>query len=329
MDTASQLQLDKKVRQIVPAERIYDLTDYYAKLPSKVVAGRKIYIFDNLISVNSNFKISKHDRFLPVPTHVHTFIELNFVYAGTCSQIIDGTHITLHSGELCIIDTDVPHSISKTGKDDIIFNVLIRKEYFTANFFENLSGNGVIFDFLVNVISYRQQHDQYIVFHSNPQSHMYQTFLQILWETYFPSLCSHQMIDNYLKVLFIDLVRIYEYDSNQAIKGDDSVHTILAVMRYMEQHFDHCTLKSAAQKFNYTPNYLSTLIKRNTHTNFSDLLQTMRLQNVCFLLENSTDPINQIATQSGFSNQTFFYKKFQAAFNMSPADYRHSQQVKI
>lgn len=34
--------------------------------------------------------ISKHHRFAEMPLHMHTFIEMNYVYSGECHQILNG-----------------------------------------------------------------------------------------------------------------------------------------------------------------------------------------------------------------------------------------------
>lgn len=60
--------------------------------------------------------LSKHHRFADMPLHNHDFIEMNYMYSGKCRQMIDGEEIGLEQGQICIIDTHVPHSIYALAK---------------------------------------------------------------------------------------------------------------------------------------------------------------------------------------------------------------------
>ncbi|KRM62732.1 transcription regulator [Paucilactobacillus vaccinostercus DSM 20634] len=315
--------LNNSINKILKSELVTDMREYYAQLPTTIIEDQTVYIFDGLIPKELNFKIAKHDRFLPVPTHIHTFIELNYIYSGTCNQIIDGKKVQLHQGDLIIIDTEVPHSIAKTDVNDIIINILIRKEYFSSMFFENLSNNGIIFDFLLNAISYTTTHNQYIVFHTNKNNHLKEDIRQILWETYFPTVCSYPFIENYLNLLFIDLLRVFEYDAhnNSSIKNH-AFEQRIDVLRYIEDNFDTCTLKSVSSHFNYSPNYLSTFIRKSTGKTYSRLIREYKMAKVCFYLANTNTPVDEIAEKCGFSNLTFFYKKFNEIYEKSPKEYR-------
>ncbi|MCT3591261.1 AraC family transcriptional regulator [Levilactobacillus brevis] len=55
---------------------------------------------------------------------------------------------------------------------------------------------------------------------------------------------------------------------------------------------------------------------------FSELIQKLRLKQVCFYLENTSEPIESIANTCGFSNITFFYKKFKNQYGQTPHQFR-------
>lgn len=42
--------------------------------------------------------INKHSRFAPCPEHTHQFLEMNYVYSGSCKQIINGKEFILKKG---------------------------------------------------------------------------------------------------------------------------------------------------------------------------------------------------------------------------------------
>ena len=64
------------------------------------------------------------------------------------------------------------------------------------------------------------------------------------------------------------------------------------------------------------------MVKEGTGSAFKDLVSDGRLSRAAFLLLTTEAPISQIANQCGYSNQNFFYKKFQVRYGCTPAVYR-------
>ncbi|KAF1299206.1 hypothetical protein BAU15_00740 [Enterococcus sp. JM4C] len=311
-------KLDDYLFEISAAEAVVDNDAHYKSLKKRRINGELVYIFDQLIPPQKKIHITKHARFAEVPTHIHTFIEINYVYSGTCTQIIDGEKIVLRTGEIIIIDTKTPHSVLYADKDDIIINILLRKDYFTNAFFTKIQDNGIISDFLLRSISYTQEHDQYIIFHSNENTHIEIIMSMLLWEWFFPALGSSSLIDNYLIILFIELVRIFQYETNQKSNNFSGQIEFSKIVTYMEENFLNCSLPEMAKNFNYSTNYLSALIKKNTGNTYSNLLLELKLNHAKFLLENTNDSINTIAMNSGFKNMTYFYKKYKERYSCTP-----------
>nr|WP_285859151.1 helix-turn-helix domain-containing protein [Paenibacillus sp. MER 99-2] len=273
--------------------------------------------------------ISKHTRFAEVPPHIHTFIELSFVYSGQCSQIINGKKVTLKQGQICIVDTGVPHAILPTSEEDIIINILIRKEYFTSSFLSKLSNNGILSHFLGNAISDRQNHNRYIIFHSENNTNVPLLMRQLLCEYYEPSLGSSDIMNSYMLLIFYELLRVFQYDTNRPGTLTQSKVTIIEILKYIDQHYMDCTLTSTAEHFNFNPNYLSTMIKKTTGQSFKELVQREKLNYCSFLLANTDRPIYEIANSTGHSNLNFFYKKFQSHFGITPQQYREQHMVRL
>ena len=83
-----------------------------------------------------------------------------------------------------------------------------------------------------------------------------------------------------------------------------------------------CTLISTASHFNFHPNYLSALIKKSTGKSFKELIQAQKLTRSSILLTNSNMPIYEIASEIGYQNLSFFYKKFKDYYGITPNEYR-------
>lgn len=312
-------------------KRIFELTDreeyyknngvlskeYYQKLAKRVVNNTEVYIFDDLIPAGQNFNIVKHTRFIPVPLHTHNFIELNYIYSGTCTEYIDNRKVTLTKGQICLIDTSVPHSIDNTTEDDIIINILVKKDYFIQQLTQETFKSSIVFDFILSALSETQSHDQYIVFKNNEYDQIRLIIDQILYEYFENRIGNNKIIENLIAILFTLLVRNFEYDTNK--KEKKSKDQIVALLKYIDKNFMDLTLPKLAQQFNYTSSYLSTLLKRETGKNFSQLILEKKLNQAEFLLQNTNKSIQECARESGFSNTTYFYSKYKEYFLKMPS----------
>lgn len=185
---------------------------YYERLKKRTINGQEAYIFDalDLIPADQKFNIVQHTRYVPVPLHVHNFIELNYVYSGNCRQVIGGTQVNLSEGQICLIDTDVPHAIGNTDVGDIIINILVKRDYFVHQLTQEPYGGSVVFDFVLKAMSESQNHDQYIVFEKSEDQKIRTIMDQILAENFEPGIGSTKIIENFISILFTMLVRIFD-----------------------------------------------------------------------------------------------------------------------
>jgi signal transduction histidine kinase/CheY-like chemotaxis protein/ligand-binding sensor domain-containing protein len=61
----------------------------------------------------------------------------------------------------------------------------------------------------------------------------------------------------------------------------------------------------------------------------SELIKSIRLQQAVSLLENSEFTVSEIFYNTGFSNQSYFYREFKKKYNCSPAEYRVNHRLPI
>ncbi|WP_379139782.1 helix-turn-helix domain-containing protein [Paenibacillus sp. sgz500992] len=321
-------QLDNYLHSLTEREKFYELnprfrSSVYEFMPKTVLEnGQEVFVFVDVIGEKDNIMIYKHTRFAEVPLHIHSDIELNFVYSGQCTQIINDKQVTLKQGEVCILDTRVPHAILATTSQDVIVNILIRKSYFSSSFLSKIANGGILSHFLANAISEHQNHNRYIIFHSENNASVLILIKQLLCEFYDRAIGSFEMINSYMQLIFYELLRVFEYDTNRPEALTSPRVSTIDILKYIEQHFMECTLTSTAEHFNFNPNYLSSLIKKTTGQTFKNLIQSEKFNYASFLLANTNRPIYDIAETTGFNNLTFFYKKFNNRFKLTPQQYR-------
>lgn len=275
-----------------------------------------------------NITLCKQTRFSQVPLHTHDYVEVNFVFSGQCTAIINGEKIILEQGEICVLDSEVVHTILPTSETDIILNILMTKSYFNYSFITKISNNNVIAQFILGVINEQEQHNQYILFHTQKAPILHDLITDLFCEYLEPKICSDIAIDCHMQLIFVELTRFWqqqhEYEFRKVRKN-----YITEILQFIEDHYNSCTLKEISDHFGFHPNSLSRKIRKETGQTFEEIITQYRLQAASFQLTNSNLSINSIAEQCGYSNQKSFYKKFYEKFGCTPGQYRKSQQADV
>src|SRR5699024_12522266 len=82
------------------------------------------------------------------------------------------------------------------------------------------------------------------------------------------------------------------------------------------------SLSEVSERLNYNKNYLSNLIKEKSGSTFTELLNEKKLMKAQLLIQSTEMPINMIASEVGYSNNTYFYKKYKEYFQHLPGEER-------
>ena len=94
------------------------------------------------------------------------------------------------------------------------------------------------------------------------------------------------------------------------------------ILQFVADHSDVVSLKEIAAQFSYHPNYISSLLHKETGKTFSEILLEQRMERAVLLMSHTTLPIEEIASMLGYSNQSNFYKAFKSRYGVTPRDYR-------
>lgn len=284
---------------------------------------------EEFISSDENIMLSKHHRFISIPRHRHDFIEFSYIYSGSLTQTIDGKTITLQEGETFLLDTNVEHSLEVTNEDDIIINILMRKDYFDTSLFSRLASNDIICDFLVRAVYESKDSNNYCIFHSNKNDKIRRLIENLIIEYHNRSICYNEIIDCYIILIFSELLEVYKNQSEDAYISStkSSRNNIAEILKYIESNYLTVTLTSVADKFHFHPNYLSNIIKKSTGKSFKEIIHTQKLKQSESLLKNTDMNIEEISNKVGYTNQTFFYKKFKTFYGLTPQQYRNKLKV--
>lgn len=95
------------------------------------------------------------------------------------------------------------------------------------------------------------------------------------------------------------------------------------VLDYLDKHYgEDINLNIVADKLNLTSSYLSSTFKEKTGINFSEYLNTLRIERAKELLMNLDLRIQDIALQVGYQNVNSFIRMFKRSSGLTPGEYR-------
>jgi AraC-like DNA-binding protein len=98
---------------------------------------------------------------------------------------------------------------------------------------------------------------------------------------------------------------------------------IKSILRYLEGNLEErITLKQTSEMVNLSYGYFSELFQREVGTNFSQYLQSIRIEKAKTLLMDSFLSIKEISFKVGFRHESTFCEEFKNVVGTSPSAYR-------
>lgn len=270
-----------------------------------------------------SIKIFPHGRYEPVPEHSHDYFEMMYIYDGSITQIIEGEKVNLKKGAICILDLNARHSIETCGESDIAMNFIIQKEFLNTAFFSHIQNNSLFSEFFMNSIHRGNSFPRYFFIDTEDDAVIRNYAEMIMCEYFDPDICSDGTIESLIPALFNELYKVWRSRGGRKIlREPEETKSIWKILRYIQTNYAEATLASTAQRFGYSPNYLSSLITKTTGKSFTEIKYKECMNQASLMLLNTDLPVTDIAQGIGFTNITHFYSIFHKTFGLTPAEFR-------
>lgn len=310
----------EQMQKITPEEQLY--LDGTTCVRKDIYTKKKSFEIDYQVLLDQGklITVRQHARFVEFPAHKHNYVEMVYVFAGEITHYIDGKALVTKPGDLLLMNQHVMHSVKQAQAEDIAINFIILPEFFDIPL-QMINKQNVIADFLAG--TFRQQNlvPQYLLFQLGKQ-------LQIsnLMENIIQSIICHTEYEHVINQYSIGLVFLYllhyidKLSENSSQNYEDII--IQAVLKYIDTQYKTASLSHLAIDLNQSPSVISRLIKRNTGFTFKDLLMRKRFQKAVILLLDTDLSVEEIATNIGYENRSYFYRQFKAHYGVTPNQYR-------
>lgn len=301
---------------------------HVALYDKEVVDGVEVYRFQfnmdrKLDQVNDSLNVSQQPYGSFVPWHFHDYMEIMYVYKGSCEVLLVDEKKSLLEGNLLLIDKRTRHRVEEVKKGNIVLNLVIKKDYLTKHLLNRLSKNSLITHFMLQSIKNQKFEKSFLMFRTKKQDEPIRLLERILLEYYNLREFSEEVIDSYMALVFIELIRgqFVEKVAESENKYSDK-HTAIDFLQYIEQNYQQGNLNKMAAHFNYHPNYLSNRLKNETSKSYMELVQLQKMAVATVLLSSTNLTIEEIVAEIGYSSVSFFYKKFKDFHGETPQKFR-------
>lgn len=128
-------------------------------------------------------------------------------------------------------------------------------------------------------------------------------------------------------LLFSNLLTLYgllirHFENKDARQGVATNKALLQkILEYIQEHYtERISLKTVADKFSYSPVYISSVFKACSGINFKYYLDNIRIIEAVELLSTSDMTVTEISHACGFDNIRTFNNVFKKITNKTPTD---------
>ena len=225
--------------------------------------------------------------------------------------------ITVHEGDCYIGQPFNGYALRGDSKEKeiIMIGVHIKKEAFFKEYLPALSMNADMFRFFLDPQTDKLS-DEFIHL-SFEKSSPVRTFLELMVIEYANKKEDTQLIIKPMVLsLFMHIARKYRLEKKVVANSLPE-----QIIQHINSHSESITLKEIANHFSYHPNYISSLLQKKLGKTFSKILLEKRMDKAVILLKGTTLSIEEIATMTGYSNTSNFYKAFREYFGKTPREF--------
>lgn len=319
----------EQIQEITPEEQAY--LDGEEEVNKQIYTRKESFEIDCQMFLKQGklITVRHHSRFIEFPEHKHNYIEIVYVCTGEIVHYIDGKVLSMKEGDLLLMNQHVKHSVRRAEMGDIGINFIALPEFFDIPL-QMMRRQNVIADFLLGTLRQNYTVPQYLLFQLKDQKYISNLMENMISSVVYDSE-NEDVINQYsMGLVFLYLLNNMDKLAHNSSQSYEDV-VIQAALKYIDSQYRTAVLSRIAEDFNLSLSAVSRLIKKNTGFTFVELLMRKRFQKALMFLVETDLPIEQIASNIGYENQSYFYRQFKAHYGVTPSQYRaeHKNDVQI
>ncbi|MDR1042442.1 MAG: helix-turn-helix domain-containing protein [Clostridiales Family XIII bacterium] len=280
---------------------------------------------DASIPEGADIHVTRLPQHMSVTDRSDDFIELLYIADGDCGMTVGDEDIDVGAGDLLLLAPGIEHGVRAYSDDGTVIRIMVRSAAFQKSFISLLHGGNLLADFFAHTI-FGKSAQPYLLFPTGGDERLREGIFGMYAEARNKDSYSDRMLKVQFEWMCLHLLR--EHSKQMGLYGDVKDVKTAELLWYISDHIGEVSLSAMADAFGYSTGYLCRLIKKLTGTNFSGLVNRVRFDRACELLENSTIEIARIAQDVGYCDTSNFYKAFKKHAGTTPARYRSEARAK-
>lgn len=253
----------------------------------------KIFLFEGNLG---NYRREKH---------WHRSVEIFAVRKGNLNFYIDSHMCKMKAGEFLIVNSNEVHSIDALLPNETIVLQIPLK------LFRNY---------------YLEQGFIWFTHDARENDENLMAMLGDMYDCYCNRQCGYEMkvMSLFYDILYclVNTYRLTEKNERK-ITQNKKMERLSAITSYMKENYsNNLSLQEVAEKFDYSPNYLSRMFQKYAGITFKQYLQNIRLEYVIQDIKRGGYSLTEIAIRNGFSGSKGLARAFQGKYGMLPSQFR-------
>lgn len=286
----------------------------YSNTHSLVVDSKKLLDHSKLI------QIRPHTRFIHFPKHTHNYVEVIYMCSGQTTHIVNEDKVTLKEGELLFLSQKAVQEILPAGEEDVAVNFIILPEFFDQALYMIGGEDNLIRTFLVGCLRDADNDIGYLHFKVADVLPIQNLMENLIWTILNNQLNKRSINQFTMGLLFLQLINYT--DKVEVGREHFEQELMLSVYRYIEEHYREGELTELAGELGFDVYWLSRRIKKISGRNYTELVQSKRLSQALFLLQNTGLSVADIGMNVGYDNLSYFHRIFREKYGRSPKQWR-------
>lgn len=259
------------------------------------------------------------------PMHWHEEMEIINVFEGEMEINIDLTNHTIHKGEIAIIKPGELHSFRQSKSSQCKFLSMLFNPGLLYNNLSDSTALRCIAPYFENKIT-----GPSII---TPETPGYKEILNNVdrsFEIYDqkPPYYELKLKAKLFDLFYMILSQCCTSNTNQKSPKASTSRNIKTVIDYIHDNYNVCiSISKLADLLNLSEHYFMRYFKAHIGITCIEFINDYRLNIAAKLLSETHKPINEIGTEVGISNISYFNRLFKKKFNVTPKEYRTKNYI--
>ncbi len=266
--------------------------------------------------------VQRHGRFNSNYDHTHSFIEINYMYSGSCTNMVDGKEIRMEAGDFIIMKPGSSHRIVWAGENDLLMNIILLPHAADVILDKVLVGTSELSAFLVEALYSQESRSNYLFLRTRGVERIRNAMANLMCEYYGEAKPTTEvLVACYLQEVFALLWKESIECPENVLYANRPSPLVSDIISYIQDNCVSCTRETLAKHFGYSGSRVSNLLTEHIGRSLVELRNEFRMEIADKLLSASDMTVRKVAEECGYTNITQFYKVYKERFGKLPRTY--------